>query len=617
MAADYLGALKQGFIEAFESVFDHSIKVEQLTLSETKKEFEGDFTLVVFPFTRDLRQKPEAIATAVGTWMKEHKPDVITDFNVIKGFLNVTLPESFWTQVLTRIRSADEMGIAKTNGSKVLVEYSSPNTNKPLHLGHIRNILLGWSTAQILEAVGHEVLKTKIVNDRGIAICKSMLAWQLFGNGATPETTGKKGDYLVGEYYVAFDQKLQQEYKEWQASADGQSAFTGRKNKDQDEAAFFKGYKNQYFNEYSKLGRQVKEMLIAWEEGDKEVRDLWETMNNWVYAGFDETYDQLGVAFDFKDYESNTYLLGKDIIQSGLDKGTFYRQEDGSVWVDLEDRGLDKKILLRSDGTSVYITQDLGTARMRYEKTGAEKMIYVVGDEQDYHFQVLFEALKKLEEPYAEGLYHLSYGMVDLPTGKMKSREGTVVDADVLIQEVINEVKESALERGELVDLSEEQRQDIYRKIGLAALKFFILKVNPKKRMVFDPKESVDMQGQTGPYIQNAYVRIQSIQRKVAAEGLDNFNDYNQLDPTEKELIRTLMNYPDEVAKAADQYDPSVVANFVYDLAKKFHKFYHDVRVLSAETAAAKAFRLGLSDQVAETLAHGMALLGIEMPERM
>lgn len=614
---EYLTPLKNSISAGMKAVFDLDVAVSDITLTETKKEFEGSFTVVVFPYTKVLRKRPEEIATSLGTWIKENNSNIITDYNVIKGFLNFSVVDEFWLETFQGIRSAENFGIKQETPAKVLVEYSSPNTNKPLHLGHIRNILLGWSTQKILSAVGYAVQKTKVVNDRGIAICKSMLAWQLDEERKTPLESGAKGDHLVGDYYVAFEKKFQEEYKSWQQTSKGQEEFEQRVDKEQSETAFFKAHKNKYFNETSALGKQARNLLIAWENGDKEVRELWSTMNSWVYEGWAKTYDQLGVTFDFKDYESETYLLGKDIIQEGLQQETFYRQEDGSVWVDLEDRGLDKKILLRSDGTSVYITQDLGTAQMRYKEYGAEKMIYVVGDEQDYHFQVLFEALKKLEEPYADGLYHLSYGMVDLPTGRMKGREGTIVDADDLIAEVIGEVESSATERGELEDLTTEQRQEIYRRIGLAALKFFILKVNPKKRMVFDPKESVDMQGQTGPYIQNAYVRIKSILRRTNLTKIGAYKDYVSLHPTEREIVLALMNYPHEVNKAADQYDPSVLANFTYDLAKKFHKFYHDVRVLTAETDAAKAFRLTLSDQVSMTLAHAMDLLGIQMPERM
>lgn len=615
--ADYLHDLKSGIAEAMITLFDHQVDASALVLTETKKEFEGAFTLVVFPYTKALRKKPEEIAQAIGEHIKSNVQGIIEDFNVVKGFLNFVMPQSFWLDVFQKLREADNFNITPSDGSKVLVEYSSPNTNKPLHLGHIRNILLGWSTYRILESVGHDVLKTKIVNDRGIAICKSMLAWKLDPNAKTPESSDVKGDHLVGDYYVAFERLFQEEYKPWQTASDGQLVYEQRKDETQSTDAFFKAYKNKYFNNSSALGKQARDLLLAWEDGDQEVRSLWAKMNGWVYEGWEETYDQLGVSFDFKNYESETYLLGKDIIDTGLNKGTFFRQEDGSVWVDLEDKGLDKKILLRSDGTSVYMTQDLGTARMRYDEVGAEKMIYVVGDEQNYHFEVLFETLKKLEEPYSDGLFHLSYGMVDLPTGKMKGREGTIVDADELIAEVIGEVKTSAIERGELEDITEAERGDIYKKIGIAALKFFLLKVGAKKRMVFDPKESVDMQGQTGPYIQNAYVRIQSILRKTDTDSFKAASGYQTLDTSEIDLLQMLMSYGETVNKAAIDYEPSFVATYAYELAKKFHRFYHDVRILSAESPEARSFRLLLSRQVAEVLKHSMFLIGIEMPERM
>ena len=615
--ADYLLGLKTGIANAMKSLFDHEVDASQLVLTETKKEFEGTFTFVVFPYTKALRKKPEDIAAVIGAHIEQSGDGTIAGYNVVKGFLNFVMPEQFWLDLFKQLRDAKNFNIAPSDGSKVLVEYSSPNTNKPLHLGHIRNILLGWSTCRILESVGHEVFKTKVVNDRGIAICKSMLAWKLDPDAKTPESAGIKGDHLVGDYYVAFERMFQEEYKPWQRSSEAQAIYDDRKDKSQSADLFFKAFKNKYFNNYSELGKQARELLIAWENGDEGVRDLWTTMNGWVYEGWESTYDQLGVSFDFKNYESETYLLGKDIIDTGLEKEMFFRQEDGSVWVDLEDKGLDKKILLRSDGTSVYMTQDLGTARMRYDEVGAEKMIYVVGDEQNYHFQVLFETLKKLEEPYSDGLFHLSYGMVDLPTGKMKGREGTIVDADDLIAEVIGEVKASAVERGELEELSDTERGDIYKKIGMAALKFFLLKVGAKKRMVFDPKESVDMQGQTGPYIQNAYVRIQSILRRTDADSFKAAGGYTSLDPCEKDLLQTLMTYGESVNKAAIDYEPSFVATYAYELAKKFHRFYHDVRILSAESEEARAFRLLLSRQVAEVLRHSMFLIGIEMPERM
>jgi len=612
-----LDTLVQSITEAIAKVYDHQVETDKIILSETKKEFDGDYTLVVFPFTKVLRQKPEEIGEKLGSYIIEHHPDVAAGYNVIKGFLNFTMPDDYWLSTLSAITLRDNLGIVSSGSDNVVVEYSSPNTNKPLHLGHVRNILLGWSTYKILSAVGHEITKTKVINDRGIAICKSMLAWQLDKEARTPEDDKVKGDHLVGDYYVQFEKRFQLEYSEWQESPAGKAALASDAKPDQQSSAFFKSYKNKYFNEYSTIGKQARDLLIAWESNDSTVRELWTRMNNWVYEGWQDTYNQLGVDFDSKEYESNTYLLGKDIIEQGLEQGIFEKEDDGSVWVDLTEEGLDRKILLRSDGTSVYMTQDLGTAQERYKRFGSDRMIYVVGDEQDYHFQVLFETLKKLGEPYADGLYHLSYGMVDLPTGRMKGREGTIVDADDLIAEVIGEVEKSALERGELEEISQEERQEIYKKIGLAALKFFILKVNPKKRMVFDPKESVDMQGQTGPYIQNAFVRIKSILRKTDMSELHSYDAYANVDPSEKALLATLLTYPDEVQKAAKGYDPSIIASFAYDLAKKFHKFYHDVRVLTAESDEAKSYRLTLCNEVAQVLEHAMGLLGIEMPLRM
>ncbi len=615
---DYLAELKTSIADGLNSVFEYKIDASEIHLAETKKEFQGAYTLVVFPFTRTLRKKPVEIAEQLGSWLQDNRPQVVQGYNVVKGFLNIEVPHHFWHSVLAQIYEAEHHGIPTMDSTKVMVEFASPNTNKPLHLGHIRNILLGWSMSKILEAVGHPVCKTQIVNDRGIAICKSMLAWKLYGDNETPETSSIKGDHLVGKYYRKFNEALQEEYLKWQSSEEGIRIYKDRDNQALPGDQFFKQYKNQYFNQYSRLGHEAREMLLHWEEGDTDVRALWERMNGWVYDGFNTTYENLGVTFDKLYYESETYLLGKDIVQQGLDSGDFYRADDGSVWVDLEDRGLDKKILLRSDGTSVYMTQDLGTAKMRYRELGAKRMIYVVGDEQDYHFQVLFEIVKKLKEPYADGLYHLSYGMVDLPTGRMKSREGTVVDADDLIAEVIQEVRHAAIERGELEDISQSERENIYRQIGLAALKFFLLKVNAKKRMVFDPKESVDLQGQTGPYIQNAFVRIKSIRRKLQEEDIDlDTSSYQQLDPSEIDLIKSLMTYGETVAKAATTHEPSLIASFAYELSKKFHKFYHDVSILKAESDSARAFRLQLSDHVATVLEHAMFLLGIEMPVRM
>lgn len=617
MMTDHLSDIKRAFKAAVLSLYDYHIEMGTVVLSETKKEFQGHYTFVVFPLVKAVRKKPEIVADEIGKYLVESFGEMFTSYNVIKGFLNLELQDGFWKSYLFGILGKPVSSLLVKRKEKVLVEFSSPNTNKPLHLGHVRNILLGWSTYRILQETGNEVTRVQIVNDRGIAICKSMLAWELYGEGITPESAGMKGDFLVGEYYRIFEQQFKKEYEEWQNTPEGQGVCRAQKKNDQDPASFFKEFKNTYFNEYSALGLQAKELLINWEKGDPGTLALWKKLNGWVYDGFESTYKDLGVEFDKLYFESETYLLGKELVKKGLDRGIFYQEEDGSIWVDLEDRGLDKKILLRSDGTSVYITQDLGTAQLRYDEYSAKRMIYVVADEQDYHFQVLFEVLSKLELPYADGLYHLSYGMVDLPSGRMKSREGTVVDADELIAEVIGEVEKSANERGELVDLSEEERYLIYRQIGLAALKFFILKVNPKKRMIFNPKESVDIQGQTGPYIQNAYVRIRSVERKNASDVDVSFRNYSGLNDNEIELIQSLIAYPADVEKSSEHLDPSIIANFSYDLARKFHKFYHDVRILNAESEEARSFRLQLCRQVAKTLEHSMMLLGIEMPERM
>jgi len=612
---DILSLLQEGVASAVKSLYESDFPAEKVTISPTRKEFEGDYTVVVFPFSKAARKKPEAIGEDLGNYLKENLEEV-NDFNVIKGFLNLVISDGYWKNFLQAASSNTAYGKHSSNGKKVMVEYSSPNTNKPLHLGHIRNILLGWSSAQLFEAAGYEVVKTQIVNDRGIAVCKSMLAWQKFGKGETPESEGVKSDHFVGKFYVLFDQKFKAEYANWQQSEEGKSVFEAKHKDEQDEAAFFKAYKNTYFNEYSELGKEAREMLLAWEANDPEVRALWEKMNTWVYNGFEETYKRLGVHFDKNYYESDTYILGKETVDKGLSEGVFYQKEDGSTWIDLTDVKLDHKIVLRGDGTSVYLTQDLGTAQLRYQDFGVDSMIYVVGDEQNYHFQVLFEVLKRVGEPYADALHHLSYGIVDLPTGKMKSREGTVVDADDLIDEVIAEANKNVEERGELSELSEAERTEIIRKIALAALKFFIIKVQPKKRMIFNPAESVDMQGQTGPYVQNAYVRIQSILRK-AGETAGDYTAYNKLESLEKDLLGKLYAYPVLVKSAAENLDPSEIANYCYDLAKTFHKFYHDHSILKAESESAKYFRLTLSKLTAQVLENGMLLLGIEMPERM
>jgi len=621
-AAHITTTIQEQVLKAVKELYGETVPTKQVQVSVTRKEFVGDYTVVTFPFTRVAKKKPEEIGEDLGNYLVANVEEVKT-FNVIKGFLNLVIDDAFWAGFLEQIYEQPNYGQHEARDEKVMVEFSSPNTNKPLHLGHIRNILLGWATSKILSAAGYDTIRVQVVNDRGIAICKSMLAWQKFGNGETPESVGEKSDHFVGRYYVLFEKKFQEEYKTWQQTPEAQAIFAEKHKKDQDEAAFFKAFKNTYFNDFSQLGAEAREMLRQWEAGDPDTVALWKQMNGWVYEGFEKTYQKLGVEFDKYYYESDTYLLGKDIIKDGLEQGVFYKKEDGSVWIDLTDAKLDEKIVLRSDGTSVYITQDMGTARLRYEDFGAKRMIYVVADEQNYHFQVLFETLKRLGEPYAEGLYHLSYGMVDLPTGKMKSREGTVVDADDLIAEVIAEAKNNSQERDTLSELPEEEQAEILRKVGMAALKFFIIKVTPQKRMVFDPKESVDLQGQTGPYVQNAYVRIQSVLRKADELGIRNSElgshskDYATLETDEKDLIAQLYTFPALIEEAAQTYDPSIIANYCYNLAKAYHKFYHDYSILKAESEAARAFRIKLCQAIAHVLAFGMDLLGIEMPARM
>ncbi len=610
--------IQESVQSAVSALYGIEITAEAINIAPTRKEFEGDFTVVVFPFTKASKKNPLQTGEEIGQYLTKNVPQ-LARFNVIQGFLNLVVADIYWLEFLADAARNPIFGTAPRNGKRVMVEFCSPNTNKPLHLGHIRNILLGWSVSKILDAAGYDVVKVKVVNDRGVAICKSMLAWQKYGKGKTPENSGTKGDHLVGDFYVEFENRFKKEYTKWQTTIKGKAIYAQNAAKQPDEVAFFKEYKNTYFNQYSKLGAATREMLLAWEANDPAVREVWKMMNGWVEAGFNTTYDKLGIGFDKRYYESNTYVLGKDAIEKGLSDGVFYQKPDTSIWIDLEKEKLDHKLVLRSDGTSVYITQDIGMAQMRAQEFNPDKVVYVVGDEQNYHFQVLFSILKKLGEKYADGLFHLSYGMVELPTGKMKSREGTVVDADDLIAEVIKEAAENAKERGELDDISLEERTETIRKIGIAALKFFMIKVNPKKKMMFDPKESVDMQGQTGPYIQNAYVRIQSILRKAKQEtqitNLD-FKDY-AIQTAEKDLIAQLYTFPALVQTAAEQYDPSLIANFCYDLAKSFHKFYHDFQILRAESEAAKHFRLTLCGTLANVLHTGMGLLGIEMPERM
>ncbi|HAW04524.1 MAG TPA: arginine--tRNA ligase [Saprospirales bacterium] len=608
--------IKKTVAKIISSNYEIGIAASDISLNLTKREFEGDYTIVIFPFVKRLKMSPAKLGASLGQAIVDEMEEVST-FNVVAGFVNLSITDKQWKKTLGVYTKDANLTTLPSNGKKVMVEFSSPNTNKPLHLGHIRNILLGWSSSQILKAAGYEVINTQIINDRGIAVCKSMLAWQRYGEGATPASTGIKGDHFVGQYYVMFDKKLKEEYKTWQTTGDAATVLADKAKEGQSADDFYSTYKNDYFNEYSVLGRDAKEMLRQWEGGDADTVALWKQMNDWVYDGFESTYKALGVSFDKLYYESDTYLLGKEVVEKGLESGVFFKKDDGSAWVDLEAHKMDEKIVLRSDGTAVYMTQDIGTAMQRYADFGIDKMVYVVGDEQNYHFKVLFTILGMLGEPYADNLHHLSYGMVDLPHGRMKSREGTVVDADDLVQEVIAEAKKANDERGEIDELSAEEQADTLRKIGMSALKYFIIKVNPQKRMTFNPAESVDMQGQTGPYIQNAYVRIQSILRKSADYTESDYSTYNTLEPMEKSLMRSLGEFKDILAVAAENLDPSMIANYSFDLGKDYHKFYHDVRILKAESEAAKCFRLQLSRTVAVVLRDAMNMLGIEMPERM
>ena len=578
-------------VEALYGAVDKS----QLQLQKTRKEFEGDFTLVTFPLLKLSRKSPEATANEIGEHIVANTPQ-ISSFNVIKGFLNLVLAPAFWAECFKEIAATENYGDAAPSGRTIMIEYSSPNTNKPLHLGHIRNNLLGYSVAQILKANGHNVIKVNLVNDRGIHICKSMLAWQLYGQGETPASSGMKGDHLVGKYYVEFDKHYKAQIKE--LVAEGMS---------EDEA-----------KKKAPIMLQAQEMLRKWEAKDKEVYDLWQTMNGWVYDGFDVTYKALGVDFDKVYYESQTYLLGKSLVQDGLDKGVFFRKEDNSVWIDLAADGLDQKLLLRGDGTSVYMTQDLGTALSRFEENKLDDMIYVVGNEQNYHFQVLKLVLKKLGYEWSDNIYHLSYGMVELPEGKMKSREGTVVDADDLIADMVSTAREMSDELGKLDGCSEEEAANICRMVGLGALKYFILKVDPKKTMLFDPRESIDFNGNTGPFIQYTHARICSVLRKAAESGIDysSCGDVELL-AEEIELIKSLAELPAVVAAAGENFAPSMIAAYAYELAKTFNGYYHDHSILREEDSAKRAMRLQLAAAVAQVIRKSMSLLGIEVPERM
>jgi arginyl-tRNA synthetase len=612
-----ISILQEKIAAAVLALYGQEVAASSIKLEPTNPTFEGDYTYVVFPFVRFSKKSPEATGEEIGAFLKENTPEIVSS-NVVKGFLNLVIGDQYWIDFLHGISSNKNFGKKPKNGKRAVIEYSSPNTNKPLHLGHVRNILLGWSCVKILESVGYDVIKTKVVNDRGIAICKSMLAWQLFGEGKTPQSEGIKGDHFIGKYYVLFEKNFKVEYADWQKTDLAQEVFDAKKKAEQNEEDFFSTYKNTYFNEYSSLGKQAREMLLAWEKGDEETVFLWKKMNNWVYEGFNETYAKLGVNFDKIYYESDTYKLGKDTIEKGLAENIFYKKEDGSVWIDLTDAKLDHKVLLRGDGTSLYITQDIGMAPVRYSELHMDRMAFVVADEQNYHFQVLFEILKRLGEPYANDMYHLSYGMVELPTGRMKSREGTVVDADDLVAEVIEKSRLKGEEVGIAKELPAAEKEEATRKIGLAALKYHLLKVHPKKKMVFDPNESVELEGQTGPYIQYNFVRANGAIKKGQAESLDMelAKMYTDLKPTEKEIISQLFDFPTVMQTAADEYDPSSIASYCYNLAKAYSKFWNDVSIFKSEDIE-KAFRLELSQAVVNTLQVGMECLGIEMPERM
>ena len=594
-------------ISGLKALYSQEVPEKMVQIQKTKKEFEGHLTLVVFPFLKMSRKGPEQTAQEIGEYLKVNEPAVAA-FNVIKGFLNLTIASATWIDLLNEIQADEQYGLVKATETSplVMIEYSSPNTNKPLHLGHVRNNLLGNALANIVAANGNKVVKTNIVNDRGIHICKSMLAWKKYGNGETPETSGKKGDHLVGDYYVSFDKHYKAEVKELMTEFAAQG-MSEDEAKAKAEAA-------------SPLMQEAREMLVKWEAGDPEIRGLWEMMNNWVYAGFDETYRKMGVSFDKIYYESNTYLEGKEKVMEGLEKGFFFKKEDGSVWADLTAEGLDHKLLLRGDGTSVYMTQDIGTAKLRFADYPIDKMIYVVGNEQNYHFQVLSILLDKLGFEWGKSLVHFSYGMVELPEGKMKSREGTVVDADDLMEEMIATAKETSQELGKLDGLTQEEADDIARIVGLGALKYLILKVDARKNMTFNPKESIDFNGNTGPFIQYTYARIQSVLRKAAESGIvvpGQIPAGIELSEKEEGLIQMVADFAAVVKQAGEDYSPSIIANYTYDLVKEYNQFYHDFSILREENEAVKVFRIALSANVAKVVRLGMSLLGIEVPSRM
>ena len=585
--------IKKGVSQALQALYGLETDPETIQLDPTRKEFEGDVTLVVFPYLKASHKAPQATAEEIGQWLEQNVP-AVEKFNVIKGFLNIVISQHYWLDVFQAIADNPDYGIVKAdeNSPLVMVEYSSPNTNKPLHLGHVRNNLLGYSLSEILKANGNKVIKTNIVNDRGIHICKSMLAWQKWGEGATPESRGQKGDHLIGDFYVAFDKHYRQEVKELMEQG---------MTEDEAKAA-------------SPLMQEARDMLVRWEQNDPEVRKLWETMNNWVYAGFDETYKRLGVDFDKIYYESQTYLEGKELVLRGLEEGKMYRKEDGSVWADLTNEGLDQKLLLRSDGTSVYMTQDIGTAKLRFRDYPIDKMVYVVGNEQNYHFQVLAILLDRLGFKWGKDLKHFSYGMVELPEGKMKSREGTVVDADDLMDTMVADAAEMAADR--LAEMPEEEAREVARKVGLGALKYFLLKVDPRKNMMFNPKESIDFNGDTGPFIQYTYARIRSVLRKADEAGYGK-GELATPNKKEAELIQKIADFRNVVADAGRKYSPAVIAKYCFELAKEYNQFYHDFSILKEEDEAKRNLRLRLSDVTARTLKSGLALLGIEVPERM
>ncbi|MDO6389204.1 arginine--tRNA ligase [Pontibacter sp. BT731] len=591
-------AISQRISQALEALFGLTVDASTISLQPTRKEFAGSFTFVTFPYTKQAGKGPEQIGEALGAYLKE-QADEVKNYNVVKGFLNLEIEEQVWVRLFRELMTNPSHGQAADSGKKVMVEYSSPNTNKPLHLGHLRNNFLGYSVSEIMKANGHHVMKANLVNDRGIHICKSMLAYQKMGNGETPQSSGIKGDHLAGKYYVLFDKAYKEQIDELVAQG-----------MDKEEA-----------KKKAPLILEAQTMLQKWEQGDEEVVSLWKTMNGWVYEGFDATYRNIGVDFDKFYYESETYTLGKERVEEGLQKGVFFKKSDGSVWVDLTDEGLDEKLLLRSDGTSVYITQDMGTAELKHNDFPYDQSIYVVADEQNYHFQVLKAVLKKLGKPYAEGIYHLSYGMVDLPSGKMKSREGTVVDADELVQEMIDTARQQTEELGKIEGFTQEEAQKLYHTLAMGALKYFLLKVDPKKRMLFNPQESIDFRGNTGPFVQYTHARISAILRKAGEMGIAvdaaSFSDFKNLHEAEQEVITLLVGYPEVVQEAGKLYAPSVIANYAYELAKAYNRFYQEISIFNETDEQARNFRIALSAMVARFVRESMSLLGIVVPERM